>query len=219
MGVVTVITLFLLRCSWCALFFPLLLTVFFARHSATSRRIQSERYQLLQKPSLFSPPSSLWRYFFFFYLLCWINAAPTAHSEGWGVSVCWWEAAWPLGSRMSGCRQLATCQQRALKKINKLWFKLWYWKQINSQCVYLKSANKHHMLQRLFCTSKLSFSNYKIRKQTCMQCNWMLQCSVAMSCVLCRALFWNMNRELSSLHWVNPPGAALQAGFYLANVF
>lgn len=38
-----------------------------------------------------------------FYPLHWINAAPSAHKTGWGTSICWWEAAWPLDSRMTGC--------------------------------------------------------------------------------------------------------------------
>lgn len=151
MWAVTVITL--LPSSWGAVFLPPLLTVFFFPPSLYKLQVHSHR----KRPSAstissFSPLASLQVCFIFFAELM------RLHSAGWGVSVCWWEAAGPLGSRMSGCRQTSRPPTASSQEINQLWFKLWYRKIINPQSVYLRSANKHHMLWRLSCSSKLWWS-------------------------------------------------------------
>lgn len=70
-------------------------------HSTNCRCMHTVWNHVLQSRLFYSLP------LFFpgiFSTLYWINAALTAHSADWGVIVCWWEAAWPLSSTMSGCR-------------------------------------------------------------------------------------------------------------------
>ena len=211
-------TLFPFHCSSFALFFLLLLTLLFSTtpQAADAWTLYCKRPSV-SKPPLFSLPPV---FAGIFYPLHWINAALTAHSAGWGVNICWWEAAWLPGSRPCGCWQ----EPRKTKKTNKLWFKLWGFICFQYQSVYLKSANKHHMLWKFSFSSQLwcsSFNNYKKGKQTHYR-----KVFTALLWKLGRGLFWNRKRELSFYafgrqygYWVNPPGTALKAGVYLAIVF
>lgn len=146
----TVITL--LRSSWGAVFLPPLLTVFFfLHHSISSRCINTKRDHLLH-PS----PLSLPRLFAgMFYLLYWINVAPQCRLRRQRLLVGGCRATGFKNEWMPATSRPPTASSQ---DINQLWFKLWYRKIISPQSVYLRSANKHHMLWGLSCSSKLWWS-------------------------------------------------------------
>lgn len=123
-------------------------------HSTSCRCMHTIRDHLLQNPLCFLSPLSLQVSFILFTELMQLplhTVQAEASTSFGGRLLGHWVQGWVDAGKSH--RPTASSQ-----KTHKLWFKLWFWKHINAQSVYLKSANKHHMLQKLSLSSKLWWS-------------------------------------------------------------